>query len=106
MSKAEKTTTEELLAKAYKPAEDAMKLHPFYRGWLGTSPGLCPTAEAAYERIVSLPIYPGMSDLDVASDGLTVAYLDSHSHSDDYANSFPYFHSRTYSIATTGSTFT
>ena len=27
-----KLSTEELLAKAEKPAEDAMKLHPFYRG--------------------------------------------------------------------------
>jgi len=27
-----KVTTEELLAKAYKPAEIAMQLHPFYRG--------------------------------------------------------------------------
>ena len=25
-------TKEELLAKAKKPAEDAMRLHPFYRG--------------------------------------------------------------------------
>jgi malate dehydrogenase (oxaloacetate-decarboxylating) len=29
---AEKVTKEELLAKAKKPSEDAMKLHPFYRG--------------------------------------------------------------------------
>ena len=28
----EKVTVEELLAKAQKPAEDAMKLHPFYKG--------------------------------------------------------------------------
>ena len=27
-----KVSVEELLAKARKPAEDAMKLHPFYRG--------------------------------------------------------------------------
>ena len=33
---AEKITKEELLAKAYKPAEDAMKLHPFYRGKMQT----------------------------------------------------------------------
>ncbi|MBI4188053.1 MAG: NADP-dependent malic enzyme [Chloroflexi bacterium] len=33
-----KTTKEELLAKALKPAEDAMKLHPFYRGKMQTIP--------------------------------------------------------------------
>ncbi|MFC1870296.1 NADP-dependent malic enzyme [Chloroflexota bacterium] len=32
-----KMTTEELLAKARKPAEDAMKLHPFYRGKMQTT---------------------------------------------------------------------
>ena len=31
-------TKEELLAKAHKPAEDAMKLHPFYRGKMQTTP--------------------------------------------------------------------
>ncbi len=35
---AEKITKEELLAKARKPAEDAMKLHPFYRGKMQTMP--------------------------------------------------------------------
>ncbi len=35
---AEKMTKEELLAKARKPAEDAMKLHPFYRGKMQTVP--------------------------------------------------------------------
>ncbi len=34
-------TKEELLAKAYKPAQDAMKLHPFYNGKLETSPKCC-----------------------------------------------------------------
>ena len=34
-------TKEELLAKAYKPAEDAMKLHPFFTGKLETSPKCC-----------------------------------------------------------------
>jgi len=33
-----KVTKEELLAKARKPAEDAMKLHPFYRGKMQTVP--------------------------------------------------------------------
>ncbi len=40
-------------------------LHPFYRRRLGTAPGLCPVAEAAYEEILSLPMFPAMSDSDV-----------------------------------------
>ncbi|MCL5966104.1 MAG: UDP-4-amino-4,6-dideoxy-N-acetyl-beta-L-altrosamine transaminase [Deltaproteobacteria bacterium] len=40
-------------------------LHPFYRRRFGTGPGDCPVAEAAYERILSLPMYPGMRDPDV-----------------------------------------
>jgi perosamine synthetase len=40
-------------------------LHPFYRRRYGTGPGLCPVAEAAYEHILSLPIFPRMTDADV-----------------------------------------
>jgi len=40
-------------------------LHPYYRQHLGTSPGLCPIAEAAYERLVTLPIFPQMTEGDV-----------------------------------------
>lgn len=36
-------------------------LHPFYRNRLDTHPGLCPVAEWAYERIISLPMYPTLS---------------------------------------------
>ena len=32
---------------------------------LGTGEGLCPVAEAAYEEILSLPIFPAMTDNDV-----------------------------------------
>jgi perosamine synthetase len=39
-------------------------LHPFYRRQFGTGLGLCPIAEAAYEEILSLPIFPLMSDGD------------------------------------------
>jgi perosamine synthetase len=39
-------------------------LHPYYRKYLGTGPGQCPIAEAAYERILSLPIFPAMTDAD------------------------------------------
>jgi len=40
-------------------------LHPFYRKRLGTGPRLCPVAEGAYERILSLPIFPRMTDNDI-----------------------------------------
>lgn len=39
-------------------------LHPFYRERFGTAPGLCPVAEAAYEQIISLPLFPLMTDAD------------------------------------------
>ncbi len=38
---ASKMTKEELLAKAKQPAEDAMRLHPFYKGKLGVMPKCC-----------------------------------------------------------------
>ena len=40
-------------------------LHPYYRTHLGTGPGLCPVAEAAYERVLSLPLFPLMTANDV-----------------------------------------
>jgi len=40
-------------------------LHPFYRTQLGTGPGLCPVAEAAYERIITLPLFPRMTQDDI-----------------------------------------
>jgi perosamine synthetase len=40
-------------------------LHPFYRRTFGTGPGLCPIAEAASQQILSLPIFPAMTDSDV-----------------------------------------
>jgi len=40
-------------------------LHPYYRNRFGTAQGDCPNAEAAYEQILSLPIYPGMTDQQV-----------------------------------------
>jgi perosamine synthetase len=42
-----------------------LNLHPFYRRRLGTLPGACPVAEAAYEGILSLPMFPALSDADV-----------------------------------------
>lgn len=40
-------------------------LHPFYRNTFGTGPGLAPVTEAAYENIITLPIFPAMTDDDV-----------------------------------------
>jgi perosamine synthetase len=40
-------------------------LHPFYMEKFNTGPGLCPTAEAAYERIISLPMFPSLTDNEV-----------------------------------------
>ncbi len=40
-------------------------LHPFYRTRLKTREGMCPAAEAAYADILSLPLFPAMTDKDV-----------------------------------------
>ncbi|HLF07218.1 MAG TPA: UDP-4-amino-4,6-dideoxy-N-acetyl-beta-L-altrosamine transaminase [Thermoplasmata archaeon] len=40
-------------------------LHPLYRRMLKTKEGMCPVAEREGERILTLPLYPGMSDGDV-----------------------------------------
>lgn len=45
----------------YVPAH----LHPYYRARFGTKPGVCPVAEAAYERLITLPLFPAMTDADV-----------------------------------------
>ncbi|MBU1567015.1 MAG: UDP-4-amino-4,6-dideoxy-N-acetyl-beta-L-altrosamine transaminase [Proteobacteria bacterium] len=40
-------------------------LHPFYSHRFGYALGLCPVAEEVYRHILSLPIWPGMSNDDV-----------------------------------------
>lgn len=40
-------------------------LHPFYRQRFATAQGLCPVAEKAYENLLSLPMYQGLTDVDV-----------------------------------------
>ena len=42
-------------------------LHPFYRERFDTGPGMCPVAEAAYERLITLPIFPAMTNRDVGN---------------------------------------
>ena len=39
--------------------------HPYYRDRFGYKGGEYPVAEAAYERLISLPMFHGMSDEDV-----------------------------------------
>jgi perosamine synthetase len=40
--------------------------HPFYRENFGTEEGLCPVAEQAYERILTLPVFPRMGEEDIS----------------------------------------
>ena len=40
-------------------------LHPYYRDRFGYKPGDYPVAESAYERLISLPMFHGMTDRDV-----------------------------------------
>lgn len=42
-----------------------LNLHPFYQRHVGAQKGQCPVAEAAYEKILSLPIFPTMREADV-----------------------------------------
>jgi len=39
-----------------------LHLHPYYRDRFGFKPGQFPTAEYASDRVLSLPLYPGMDD--------------------------------------------
>jgi perosamine synthetase len=40
-------------------------LHSFYRRRYGTGPGMFPVAEANFERMLTLPMFPRMTDQDV-----------------------------------------
>ena len=42
-------------------------IHPFYRDTYGYAPGDLPAAMTIYEELVSLPLYPAMTDADVTS---------------------------------------
>ena len=39
-------------------------LHPYYRQHWGTAPGDCPVAEHAYDELLTLPLFPAMTDAD------------------------------------------
>jgi perosamine synthetase len=38
-----------------------LHLHPYYRATYGTGPGLFPVAEREWPRLISLPLFPGMT---------------------------------------------
>ncbi len=42
-----------------------LHLHPHYQRTYGYTPGDFPVAEAIFERSISLPIWPGMTDTEV-----------------------------------------
>lgn len=42
----------------------AVHLYPYYRETFGFAPGDCPHAESIADRIVSLPLFPGMTERD------------------------------------------
>ncbi|KKL69029.1 hypothetical protein LCGC14_2119030, partial [marine sediment metagenome] len=42
-----------------------LHMHPYYRDTFGYRPDDLPTAAAAYRRIISLPIYPSLTDAEV-----------------------------------------
>ncbi len=41
-------------------------LHPAYAGWAGRASAACPRAMALYPRLISLPLYPAMTENQVA----------------------------------------
>ncbi len=58
----------------YRPVH----LHTYYRQRFNTAAGQCPQAEAAYEQMLSLPLYPGLSDADVQRVLDTLSQLNKH----------------------------
>lgn len=53
----------------YRPVH----LHTYYRERFGTAPSDCPVAQAAYNEILTLPLFPAMSDDLASSVATTVA---------------------------------
>ncbi len=49
--------------------------HPYYRNTFNYSPTGFPVSERVYDRIVSLPIYPGMTDEEVSRVAESVEYV-------------------------------
>jgi dTDP-4-amino-4,6-dideoxygalactose transaminase len=63
----------------------ALHLQPFYRETYGFQPGQLPVAEDATDRILSLPVYPAMTDGDVADTIAAVTKVISHSRRSTFA---------------------
>jgi dTDP-4-amino-4,6-dideoxygalactose transaminase len=42
-----------------------LHLHPYYQQTFGTSAATCPTASRTFERLISLPIFPNMTELEI-----------------------------------------
>lgn len=53
-----------------------LHLHPFYRDTFGYRPGDFPVAEEIYSRILSLPLYPKMTQRDLARAAAAVRDID------------------------------
>jgi perosamine synthetase len=53
-------------------------LHALYRERCGTGPGQCPVAERAYEEMLTLPLFPHMTDRDAAEVMLAVRKVFEH----------------------------
>jgi len=43
-----------------------LHMHPYYQQQYGYRNGDCPKAEAEYQRYLSLPIFPGMTEEEIA----------------------------------------
>jgi UDP-4-amino-4,6-dideoxy-N-acetyl-beta-L-altrosamine transaminase len=50
-------------------------LHPYYQKKFGYGKGLCPVAEKAYEQLITLPLYPGMTNNDVKMVERKIKYI-------------------------------
>jgi perosamine synthetase len=49
-----------------------LHLHPYYRATYGLTPGLFPVAESIWSTLVSLPLYPGMGEVEAAAVGAAI----------------------------------
>jgi dTDP-4-amino-4,6-dideoxygalactose transaminase len=53
-------------------------MHPYYRDRFGFAPGMFPVAEQAYAELISLPLYPDMSEDDVSDAAAAVIKIAGH----------------------------
>ena len=69
LGKSRRQVMEELRSRGVLTQVHYLPLHlqPYYRQALGTKPGDFPNAEAYYKKALSIPLFPAMSDGDVAA---------------------------------------